>query len=429
MTLQPEPRPQQAAETPDVSTPSVRSVSKKSLFWVAAFVFILIVGAVTFSTAGAGAAAARLGGTSPNPNGAKAVVEVLRDHGVTVHLADSLAEARAAASDTTTVFLYDGQSLLSDEQLAEVGTLGGRLVVAAPDFDTLQQLAPQLAMAGAITDSGTVVPGCTLPFASRVEAITGEGQSYRIIDDSASGVTGCFPAKDNTYSLVQVATGAHTTTVIGTTAVFSNETIVGAGNAALALNLLGESDSLVWYLPTLADLPAGEPTLAELSPDWLPAVTGLLALVVLGAAIWRGRRFGPLVVERLPVVVPASETMEGRARLYQRATARSHAIDQVRIGTIGRLATELGLSHLSGVDEVVSAVAARIGAPVHEVQHTLVTWVPATDGELIVLSDALLDLEKRVAETGPGRRSSPGHPSVTIDQPRQARAHGTEQGE
>ena len=35
------------------------------------------------------------------------------------------------------------------------------------------------------------------------------------------------------------------------------------------------------------------------------------------AALWRTRRLGPLVAEPLPVVVRASETVEGHGRLYQ----------------------------------------------------------------------------------------------------------------
>ncbi len=43
----------------------------------------------------------------------------------------------------------------------------------------------------------------------------------------------------------------------------------------------------------------------------------------IAAAFWRGRRFGPLVVENLPVTVRASETMLGRARLYEKSRAQA----------------------------------------------------------------------------------------------------------
>ena len=69
----------------------------------------------------------------------------------------------------------------------------------------------------------------------------------------------------------------------------------------------------------------------------------MLVLVALGAVFWRSRRVGPLVVENLPVVVRASETMEGRARLYERSNSRLHALDALRVGTVARLARTCGL--------------------------------------------------------------------------------------
>ena len=48
------------------------------------------------------------------------------------------------------------------------------------------------------------------------------------------------------------------------------------------------------------------------------------------APLWRGRRFGPLAVEPLPVVVRASEATRGRARLYRRARAYGRATAALR---------------------------------------------------------------------------------------------------
>ena len=81
--------------------------------------------------------------------------------------------------------------------------------------------------------------------------------------------------------------------------VFENEHVDEAGNAALAIGLLGASDELVWYLPGPADADAAEaPTLAELTPGWVSPVMVLAIVVAIAAGVWRGRRFGPLVVER-----------------------------------------------------------------------------------------------------------------------------------
>jgi hypothetical protein len=122
----------------------------------------------------------------------------------------------------------------------------------------------------------------------------------------------------------------------------------------------------------------------------------LLSFLFVAAAVWRGRRLGPLVIENLPVTVRASETMLGRARLYEVSSSRLRALDALRIGTIARLATACGLGPTASVDEVVGTVAALLDAPVGETARILVGAVPATDRELVRLSDELRELESAV---------------------------------
>jgi hypothetical protein len=127
------------------------------------------------------------------------------------------------------------------------------------------------------------------------------------------------------------------------------------------------------------------------------AVVALLIATFVAAAVWRGRRFGALVIENLPVTVKASETMLGRARLYEKSSARLRALDALRIGAIQRLASACGLPRAAGVDEVVAAVASVTGAQVGDIRRLLVDDVPGSDAELVRLSDALLTLERDVA--------------------------------
>ena len=120
---------------------------------------------------------------------------------------------------------------------------------------------------------------------------------------------------------------------------FANESLAENGNAALALNLMGRHPRVVWYVPSLTDTDlTGDPTLGELTPPWVSPVIVLLLVAGIAAGVWRGRRFGPLVPERLPVTVRASETTEGRARLYARSRDAVHALDQLRVSALGRLA-------------------------------------------------------------------------------------------
>jgi len=200
------------------------------------------------------------------------------------------------------------------------------------------------------------------------------------------------------FSLVQVPTDAGVATVVGATDALSNEFVADRGNAALALNLLGSTENLVWYIPTVADLATDvPPTLGELSPDWVLPAVALVVLTALAAAVWRGRRFGPLIVENLPVTVRANETMQGRARLYQKSSARLRALDSLRIGTVERLAALCGLSRLASVDDVIASASAVARLQPAEVRRLLLDAVPTTDRELVALSDQLLTLERAVA--------------------------------
>src|SRR5690606_35892180 len=116
----------------------------------------------------------------------------------------------------------------------------------------------------------------------------------------------------------------------------------------------------------------------------------------------------PLVVEQLPVTVPAGEVTEGRARLYERNTTRLHALDALRIGTVDRIARRCGLPRTATVDEVAASVASITGRPAPHVRWLLIDQVPSSDSELVRLSDALLELEDAVARGrgGPAQRTT-----------------------
>ena len=179
---------------------------------------------------------------------------------------------------------------------------------------------------------------------------------------------------------------------------FENEHVDEAGNAALAIGLLGASDELVWYLPGPGDADAAEaPTLAELTPGWVSPVMVLAIAVAIAAGVWRGRRFGPLVVERLPVQVPAGETSEGRARLY----ARSAPADTR--STSSASAPSAASPPCCGCPARPRSTRSRMprrtrpGATRHPCARLLVGARPAGDRELVDLAAELDRLEHDVA--------------------------------
>lgn len=383
-----------------VTTPTVRRALHRTALWVVLLVAVVLVALlITALVRGGARAGAPLAADNPAPGGAMALAEVLRQQGVDVVETGSLAEtARAidAADGETTVLLWDPDLLLDDDQHGQLLLLTDDLVVVEPSAFELQDLAPGVALAG--TAGGGFHADCDLPAVRKAGTVTASGSAYRIVRDEGAAI-GCLADGDR-YGLVQVERASATVTLLGLGSALSNGEIATDGNAALALNLLGRHGTLIWYLPTIADLDGGTVTLSELTPPWVTPLAVLLVAVALGAMLWRGRRMGPLVVENLPVVVRASETMEGRARLYERADARLHALDALRIGAVARLARTCGLPRTASVTEVADAVAALTGRDRAEVTGILVDREPATDAELLRLSDELHLLEAEARERG-----------------------------
>jgi hypothetical protein len=387
-----------APPTPDddgVLTPRLRTILRRSLFWTGIVVALLALAGIALAAAGGGSSGRALDPEDAAPTGARALATVLGERGVDVESASTIDEVREAAASPadTTVLVHDDALLLDDARVDELLRLADRVVVVDPDLLVLARLAPELGAVGEI--EGVAAAGCALPAAERAVELEADGTGYEVLDGETLDAELCFEV-DGAASVVQFDRDGTIVTIVGATAALANDRVDERGNAALAIGLLGAADTLVWYLPTPDDVDDAVPTTDELLPRWASPVAVLLLLVGVLAALWRGRRLGPLVVENLPVVVPSSETMEGRARLYARGSARLHALDALRIGTVSRLAARIGLPRSAGVGEVVDAVAALTGRDRAAVAALLVDDAPRDDGELVRRSDELLELERAV---------------------------------
>jgi Domain of unknown function (DUF4350) len=388
-----------------VLTPTVRGSFRRARFWLiaAAFVAVVVVGYTLLAPPSL--TDQPLSPTSTGMTGSRALVQVLRQHGVTTTSTTNLADTESAvgAAASTTVLVYDPDRYLDSAQLARLRGLAAHVVVISPGAKEVKALDPNISLIG--NSSAAPSAHCELPAAVNAARIADGGHAYRLAA-GASSYSRCFPSGDNDFTLIQHRSNGTTFTVVGSTNSFENRYIADSGNAALAINLLGASKELVWYLPSLEDVGAGgrTETLAEAAPAWFSAFTVLVFLVLIAAAIWRGRRFGPLVVERMPVIVRSSETMEGRARLYQSSSARVRALDSLRIGAITRIGRMCGLPRTAEVSEVARTVATLLGRPLAEVSGVLVDALPSSDAELVRSSDALLQLESDVADATGIRR-------------------------
>ena len=403
-----------------VVTPTVRRSLRRSLYWTMAVVGLIALGIVVSALSGAGSIPQTWGASETAPVGSRALVEVLRDNGVEVTAVDRLDDALdTVEARGGTLLVADEWALLTDEQWQQLGGVADHLVLVQPEPWALDALQLDALQAEPLDEAGGAVEltaSCGVAEAQRAGDIIGSGYGYTTLDGRS-----CFDAGTAGFALVRLdeesagETGADggIVSVLGAGSVLQNGSVTQAGNAALALGLLGQHEHVTWYLPGFGDLEG--PTIPELTPSWVNPVAWLLLTVGLVAAFWRGRRLGPVVVERLPVVVRTTETMEGRARLYASSASRLRAIDAVRVGTLRRLAEGLALGRAAGVDDIVAAVSAITHRPVPALRALLVDDEPRDDRGLVALSDALLELEREVArrvslEQVEGRNAETEHP-------------------
>ncbi|WP_102192816.1 DUF4350 domain-containing protein [Microbacterium aurantiacum] len=342
------------------------------------------------------------GGLDPegrNDSGTLALAEILRERGVEVSVFRSRAEARAAVDDDTTLVMSNPYTL-SDEATLELIEPADRVVFLSTGTHLLRLLEIGETSSGS---AGPTESDCSVTEFADVGSIRPDR-----LFEPADGVEGCFGDAAGSAVLIDDRADRRIAAVEGTK-LFSNAYLAENGNAALAFALLGQTERVVWYVPSFADsdLEGDAPeTLGTLTPGWVTPAILLLMIAGLAAAIWRGQRFGPLVAETLPVTVRASETMHGRARLTAKAADAPHAAEALREGSMRRLARRLGLTARAGVDEVADAAADRLRIPRGSLQELLGGPLPTDDHGLIDLARRLSDLEASVEQSSHAARRS-----------------------
>ncbi len=359
--------------------------------WVAlALVAIAAVATVTawLTTPRAGG---RMDATATSADGAHALIALLREHGVDVVVAGTAADARRAARPDTLLLIAQTSYLIDDSQLQALAEAPGDRLLVEPTSRTREALAPGVRSAPSASLGGE--PECGLPEAQRAGTVNlGAAESFQAASEDVP-VVQCYGG-----ALVRYRNGANTVTVVGAADFMTNSGLLHEGNAALAMNLAGAHPRLVWYAPQhLEGERDGAATIFDLIPDRVTWIVWQLCLVVCLVALWKARRLGPLVAESLPVVVRASETVEGRGRLYRSRRARDRAAAALRTATLQRLTPRLGLSSQATASAVVGAVVARTGGDPATVHHTLFGPPPSTDIDLVDLAHALDDIERQVA--------------------------------
>jgi hypothetical protein len=336
----------------------------------------------------------RLDPASTSPEGVHALTALLRDAGVTVIEAGSIGDVERAAREDTLVVAAQTFHLFDDELLQRLSELPGDRLLIAPIGKTREALAPELRRADT-TPYGGLSPDCDLPEATRAGTVQfGVAETFKAV--GSASVTLCYDGV-----LARYTDAGRTITAIGSDEFVTNAGLTDEGNAALAMNLAGTHPRVIWYAPQRSE--GGESTGTASFTDLIPAhVTWMalqLALAVVLLAVWRGRRVGPLVAEQLPVVVRASETVEGRGRLYRSRRARDVAAESLRTAARQRMLPRLGLGAMAPPEAVVQSIAQRCGMDPQTVAHTLYGQPPAGDTDLVNLARELDNIERQVAQS------------------------------
>ncbi len=353
---------------------------------------------------------------NPGSQGSRALAALLAQRGQQVTRADSASAALAAAragepaqgrptaAGRVPALIITSPYLLRPGQLRALTRLPGDVMVVEPDSTVLAALsaqeatapgstaAPRVTVAGA-DEVRPVPPGCTLASAT----VAGDADMGGVLMRVRPPSTGqCYPV-DGHPSLVRYRAAGRTVTLLGSGTPLTNEALARRGNAALALNLLRGSPRIVWLVPSpQAVTVAGQKSLFQEIPGPAYLVTVQLFVAAGLAALWRTRRLGPLVAEPLPVVVRASETVEGHGRLYRSRRSRGRAAEVLRDAARHRITDRLALPAGADAGAVCAAVAASTGREPGAVRAILYGPAPRDDAALVSLGQDIDALEEEV---------------------------------
>lgn len=259
---------------------------------------------------------------------------------------------------------------------------------------------------------------------------------------SGPGALSCYD-----QGLTRVSVGHTEVVVVGSADLFRNDRIGEHDNATLAVGLLATRPTVIWLdlhetepaplvnedanpngtpvppslnpgnepdgNPQPGNEPQGrgtpppgvaapqsggseEPSLWDVFPTALWAILVGVLLMLLLLALWRARRLGRPVHEPLPVSVRGAETLLGRARLYQRATATGTSLETLRQALRPRIAEGLGLHPATDPETLTEAVLERLGGNPDKVAAAISGAWPTTEKEMLRLARVLTRIHEAV---------------------------------
>jgi hypothetical protein len=362
------------------------------IFWAGLAVALVVVG---FITGGQRTDGPPLDPSSTGPLGTKGLTELMDAFGTDVR------RGVPRSTSETALVLVDRLTEAERADLVSWVERGGRLVVADPS----SPLSPSLA------DLQTT--DLLLRRSCDVVGIDGSlelaGSSFGRYATSTMEAS-CFG--DGRLAHVVVETmGTGEIISLGGAVTLTNENLDQADNAVLAVELLaGPATELAIVYD--AGAVGGERTLADLIPRSVRWFGWQLALAFAIYVLWRGRRFGRVVIEPQAVEIPGSLLVRATGELARRSGGATAAGERMRLDLDRRLRREYRLPTDISTAQMVSIVAARSDADPAALGRALLGPLP-TEGRSLVqfLADvdstrpaAHVPLQETTVTTTTGRR-------------------------
>lgn len=365
--------------------------ARRSGGWIALGLVVIVAVAILSAYLIASRPGGRLDPDATGPDGAHALVALLRDRDVEVVVADTVADVERAARPDALILVAETARIADTALLRRLARVPGDRLLVQPTARARTALAPGIRTGG--PGAFSYEPDCNLRAAERAGTADLQApQTYLAAD--AQPVSSCYRG-----ALLRYRAEGRVVTVVGSAFFMTNSGLLAEGNAALAMNLAGARPRLVWYAPQrIEGQRSATATLSDLIPPSVGWLAAQLCLAVALAGVWKARRVGPLVAEQLPVVVRASETVEGLGRLYRSRRARDRAGQALRTALLQRLTPRLGLSPAAAPAAIVAAIGWRIGAHPEWLSHLLFGPPPGSDTDLLQLARALDDIERQVIQ-------------------------------
>jgi len=338
---------------------------------------------------------------SAQPNGTKALVEILRGVGATVEIVDRVPPSGPSngGPDSLLVLVNNAPD---PEPLRSYVRQGGTLVIAS-GAPAVGEPEPVGSTAFGLVDT-PLVRDCDLPAlvdAGRIRAPDG------VVFEPPAAAVGCYPRGDGSW-LIATTSGTGTEVLLGGASALTNAVIGSADNALLAVALLAPraGTDVAVVGPALRTGAAGDggPGLLDLLSRSVRLALLQLAVAFAVVVAWRARRLGRPVREAQQVQLEGSELVTAVGNLLQQTRGRRSASQLLRDDLRRGLVQRLGLTRDASAEQVAAAVAARTTLPADVVLAVLTGPVDPDDAQLVVLAQRVQDVRRAVV-TPP---SSPG---------------------